>query len=673
MQFLFPGFLWALAALAIPVILHLFYFRRYKKVYFSNVRFLREVKEETSARNKLRNLLILLMRCLALAFLVFAFAQPFIPVSGDVYQGSKNVSLFIDNSFSMQSFGQDLPLLDRARQKGREILDAYSEEDQFQILTHDLSVAQQRYLSKEEAIAELEEIDITADVVSFSRAVTRQQQLAASDDPEKFAGYYISDFQKATTDIDTADRIANYHLIPVQSVQEKNITVDSAWFDAPAQMLNQTSAMVIRITNFSSDDVENVKLTVSVDGQEKPLGALDIAAGETVHDTANITILKTGWHQVIVRITDFPVQFDDTYYATFYVDEDMHILSINGSQPNPRLVAAFANNPHYQLDDQNVAQLNYSSMGTYDLIILNEVVQISSGFAEELHGYISDGGKVLFFPAPGAAPEGYNDFLSRCGANTFTGYEEQERLVGYINTQEFLFSDVYINTQRNLRLPATQANYTSTTLQGRTGERILGYRDGSSFLEKYVIDRGYLLVCSAPLSNEISDLSKNAEIFIPLLYKAAIVESSNRPLAYTIGQPAVIEVDAVDNTGDRVVTFSGAREFIPAITPLGSRMLLDPGDQVREAGFYDLVAEEEVIGVYAFNYDRTESDLSYYTVDELDSRYGAAFEIWPAVARASLTEQITQRERGITLWRWCIILALAFLALEILLIRLWKS
>ncbi|HMX40777.1 MAG TPA: BatA domain-containing protein [Saprospiraceae bacterium] len=67
MSFVFPAFLAALAVLAIPIIIHLFYFRRFKKVYFTNVRFLKEVKEETSNRQKLRNLLVLLMRCLAIA------------------------------------------------------------------------------------------------------------------------------------------------------------------------------------------------------------------------------------------------------------------------------------------------------------------------------------------------------------------------------------------------------------------------------------------------------------------------------------------------------------------------------------------------------------------------------------------------------------------------------
>ena len=93
MQFLYPTFLFALAAIAIPIIIHLFYFRRFKKVYFTNVRFLKEVKEETSARQKLRNLLVLLMRCLAVIFLVFAFAQPFIPQDVAVKKGEKSVSV----------------------------------------------------------------------------------------------------------------------------------------------------------------------------------------------------------------------------------------------------------------------------------------------------------------------------------------------------------------------------------------------------------------------------------------------------------------------------------------------------------------------------------------------------------------------------------------------------
>ena len=133
MQFLFPAFLWALLALSIPIIIHLFYFRRFKKVYFTNVKYLKEIKEETSNRNKLKNLLILISRCLAVACLVFAFAQPFIPKGTGIKSGLNYVSVFVDNSFSMSANKSEIPLIDIAKDKARSVVSSYGDEDRFQI------------------------------------------------------------------------------------------------------------------------------------------------------------------------------------------------------------------------------------------------------------------------------------------------------------------------------------------------------------------------------------------------------------------------------------------------------------------------------------------------------------------------------------------------------------
>jgi hypothetical protein len=430
---------------------------------------------------------------------------------------------------------------------------------------------------------------------------------------------------------------------------------------------------MIRVTNHGTSDVENVKLTMAIDGQEKPLSALNIAAGESMLDTAQITILKTGWHEVTLRITDFPVQFDDTWYLTFYVEEEVQVLAVNGGLPNPRLTAAFSGSSHYNLDQQSAGQVDFSAMRAYDLVILNEPQSITTGMTEALYQYLSvTGGRVILFPAPDRPVSSYNDFLSRCNANSYNAYQQAEKVVGYINTDEFLFNDVFLNTRGNLRLPETKANYSSADLQRTGREKILGYRDGSSFLDKYRVGNGMLLVCAAPLDENVSDLSRNAEIFIPLLYKAAIATGKSTPLSYTIGQDPVIEVDATGTEQDRVFTFRGTTEFIPGMTPLGSRMLLTPGDQVREAGFYKLLSGDRELGSFAFNYDRTESNLESYTAQELAAQLGPRFPILQSSSQSSFTELISQREKGIQLWKWCIVLALLFLLLEIVAIRIIK-
>lgn len=279
MQFVYPAFLFALAALAIPIIIHLFYFRRFRKVYFTNVRFLKEVKEDTSARSKLRNLLVLLARCLAVIFLVLAFVQPFIPQDAEVKQGRKGVSIFIDNSFSMSALSEDVPLLEKAKQRAREVVNAYGVEDEFQILTNDFEGRHQRMVSQEDALALIDEIAISPAVRDLSKVVTRQKQALSTSSADIPSSYIISDFQRNITDIqDFRDTSIQLNLIPLQAVQERNIAIDSAWFEAPVQMIGQNNPLLVRVSNLSDEDADNLRISINYDGQTKPVGAAAIPA-----------------------------------------------------------------------------------------------------------------------------------------------------------------------------------------------------------------------------------------------------------------------------------------------------------------------------------------------------------------------------------------------------------
>ena len=120
MNFLYPGFLFALLTIAIPIVIHLFNFRKFKKVYFSNVQFLKEAKEQNSSREKLKHLLVLFSRILAVAFLVFAFARPFVSSEKTLNPSQRNlVSIYIDNSYSMETVNREGSLLDEAKRKAK--------------------------------------------------------------------------------------------------------------------------------------------------------------------------------------------------------------------------------------------------------------------------------------------------------------------------------------------------------------------------------------------------------------------------------------------------------------------------------------------------------------------------------------------------------------------------
>jgi hypothetical protein len=151
MHFLYPAFLFALLSLAIPVVVHLFNFRRYQKVYFSNVQFLKEVQEQQSSRRNLKERLILASRLLALFFLVLAFARPYISQIKNINAGGQRiVSIFLDNSYSMQTLNREGSLLDEAKRRAKEIISAYSINDKYQLLTQDFEGKHQRLLTRDE-------------------------------------------------------------------------------------------------------------------------------------------------------------------------------------------------------------------------------------------------------------------------------------------------------------------------------------------------------------------------------------------------------------------------------------------------------------------------------------------------------------------------------------------
>ena len=107
MSFLYPFFLYALIALAIPLIIHLFNFRRHKKVYFTNVSLLEDLEIRSKNVKQLKKWLVFALRSLALVFLVLAFAQPYIPSENDNLRNNRTETvlvLVLDNSLSMNQF-----------------------------------------------------------------------------------------------------------------------------------------------------------------------------------------------------------------------------------------------------------------------------------------------------------------------------------------------------------------------------------------------------------------------------------------------------------------------------------------------------------------------------------------------------------------------------------------
>lgn len=672
MQFIHPYFLWALGVLAIPIIIHLFHFRRFKRVYFSNVHLLREIKEETSTRSKLKNLLILLSRCAALAFLVLAFAQPFLVSKSIDDQRPRAVEIFLDNSFSMEANREEVPLLTIAKDKAQEIINSYEQHDKFLLLTHDLEAKHQRYVDQKTALSFVQEVTITPAVTPLQNIMNIMDRLMNNIEDHKHSRYFVTDFQSNISQFEAPlDTMVDLTLIPLTAVQENNVAITNMQWEAPIAMKDQENRLLIEVTNYGNE-VEEVELRLSYEGQERPLGILRIESNTQEWDTVIIPVTKIGWHQMELSINDYPIEFDNSLYGSFEIKDKIHILSIYENRPNNYLKTAFESIDYYELRQESKGNIRYETIESMELIVLDDLIDVSSGLAAELVKYVRGGGNLLIFPSVNAQVSGYNGLLAQLNVDRLEKLEDRPSEVSTLNVEEFVFQDVFQSRRSNIRLPKTTKNWSLNGNSANTRAYLLRYRDGSSYLNRYSVDRGNVYLSAASLLPEYNDLVINAEIWVPMLYKMALSSGIRRPLYHTIGVDDLIPSNNLVQTNTGGYLVQGPSEFIPGIGGSRGETYIDIRDQIKQAGQYELAYEGELVQTLSFNYNRIESQVTYRPVEDVNKDLGNRATIISNVAQADLTIAIQEQRQGISLWRWCLIFALLMLLVETALIRFWK-
>ncbi|MCA1764586.1 MAG: BatA domain-containing protein, partial [Flavobacteriales bacterium] len=323
MEFLNPGFLYALAALAIPIIIHLFNFRRFKKIAFTNVRFLREIKQKTQNQNRLKHLLVLLMRLLAFLFLVLAFAQPYIPTDDNAEKNAeKMVSVFVDNSFSMEGESEAGVMLEVAKNRAIDIADVYSSTDRFQVLTHDFEGKHQHFVARSEFVNAVQEIELSPQSQNLEQILNRQSDLLGRESQNKLKqSFIVSDFQKSRFDFSSVkpDTTSSISLVHLDRNSPNNIYIDSVWFPTPIRKIGASDAVNIRIANNGNEPVENVSLKLEINGKQKAIGSFGAAANATVDTSLTFIHEEPGIQRMEISLNDFPITYDDTYFLSYNV------------------------------------------------------------------------------------------------------------------------------------------------------------------------------------------------------------------------------------------------------------------------------------------------------------------------------------------------------------------
>ena len=677
-----------MAAIAIPIIIHLFNFRRYRKVYFTNVRFIDQVRKKTRRKSQLKHLIVLMLRILAIASMVMAFAQPYIPLQEETRsrESERLVSIYIDNSFSMQALTGSGSALDMARRIAEEIAEAYSPSDVFHIITNDFDRKHQRILNRDDFIQALSGVNFSPAVRKTGEIFARQKDFLFESGYTDRQSFIISDFQKSIAAFSAGqiDTSAKIYLVPVMATQSENIYIDSCWFENPVHQIHQQSRLLVRLKNASGIDYEKIPLKLIVNGVQKALASFNIASGEHMDVSIPFTHHEAGIKKARLEIDDYPVIYDDAFYFSYYVQDLFPVLSIYDELENPYLSSFYGSDSLFSYSSQPETNLNYSAFQLNNLIVLDQLKKISSGLVQELLKFVQSGGSLLIIPSTEMDQVSYRLISDSFGACSYGPLDTVRSKVTSLNLQHPLFFDVFekwpddpLNQFRNIDLPIVFQHFPLRCPALSLTETLITLGNGRDFLNVLPVEKGKLYLLASPLDPDFTNLPRHA-IFVPVLYKIALNSQPLLPMFHTIGRSDKIKLPWLDVPGDQILKIreeENGKEFIPERRDglQGTELILH--QQVRDAGHYSIIGDEQSKHIFSFNFDRRESDLTLLGEEEIEgliSSSGAENLSIFSFAGKPVARSIQELNEGIKLWKLFIIFVLFFLAAETVLLRFWK-
>ena len=669
MVFLYPQFLLGLLALAIPIIIHLFNFKKTKKIFFSNNQFLKNVKKASSSKLKLKHYLILASRMLFITFLVLAFAQPFIPSTKEELN-NQSVYIYLDNSMSMSNkLNNDQNALDVAVNYIDEILNLYPASSQFVLLTNEFNPFSNSLKSAEQIKEAITEINFTGISRSLTEILNRFNRMEAFNLNENDV-FILSDFQKSTTgqlDLVNFDPKHNYSFIPLTPEQTSNVFVDSLYLTKPFLFEGQNNQLEVSLANASDQEVNDLIIKLFVNDIQVANASVDIAPNSKNVVKFDLASGLQKQNRCRLSFEEFPVSFDNDFYFSLNLASRISIVEIKNSPAGTNIEKVYGNDNIFNFSSYNVNNMDYSQIKNADLIILNNLSELTSSLTASLKGFLNNRGHILLIPSENVRAESFDNLVNRV---RFTSLKETD--TKNLSPPDFanpFYENIFEETNVVLDMPQARR----TLNWSANAASLLSFNNGEPFLAE-ISDVGKIYILGSPLNNNYTNFHKHA-IFVPVMYKiASLSKSINERLYYSINEPVIsVGIDSVaKNEVYKLANLTDQnQELIPNQRAAGADLILELPKNSLEAGYYDLQLKDEGKKILAFNYDKSESLLQSYGEKDLDVAFSTLpnVKFYEADNVSQFTKEIKEEHFGITLWEYAIILALFFLLCEILLLR----
>ncbi|PWJ34102.1 BatA domain-containing protein [Sediminitomix flava] len=677
MSFLIPSALYALALLAIPIIIHLFNFQRAKKVYFTNVAFLKGVKQVTKNRNRLKHILILLSRMAFMACLIIAFARPILPVeNGQEVNLGRNISVYLDNSFSMQNELSNQAVMDIGKDYVEQITNIFSDKGLYQLIDNSFSGNSYYFTESTRLKDKLAELDYSNISRGLQQVYDKQSNVLRSyaEAPSNQI-FWISDFQKSSVGDLSAlktDTLNKFYIIPLSPDPAPNLFVDSVWLESPFIKARENNILHAKVVNSGTDDIVDRQIKLFVGDVQVSSSNVSIEAGSDQTIEMTFAVNQKGQHACRLSIEDYPITFDNDYFFVVKVAPQINIVAVTETDQG-YLKGVYGNEDFFNLTVYTTKNVNYNALSEADLIILSNLPNINSTLSKEISKAFQKGKNIVVFPSEKADFKSYSASLGMNFKAVNQGGEPAQIGIQPPSEEIPFFKDVFEDVSPRMNMPqAAPVCYWNLR-----GNNLLKLRNDRPFFSEVPVGEGKLFLFASPLNNDFTNFHQHA-LFVPVMYNMAIGSKTKAvKLAYSF-DGTLAKVDVKDLKPNDVVKLThGETELIPAQKIFANSLTIDIPKGKLPAGIYEVKSAETDLtyNLVAFNYPREESLLDYYTTSELQKIFESKpnVQVFSDLQQESFTRTFSEKNKAQPLWRYFLIASILFLIIEVLIIRFWKT
>lgn len=641
MQFKHPELLYALFLLLIPIIIHLFQLRKFQKVAFTNVAFLKEATLQTRKSSQIKKWLILLIRMLILAALVFAFAQPFTSKT-DAFKKEKETVIYLDNSFSMQAKGDQGELLKRAVQ---DIISNVPENENISIFTNNKVF---KNTSIKAIKNDLLQLDYSSNQLTSESALLKSKTFLNTKTKTLNNILLISDFQEDESNFKIEeDSLNQVNFVKLSPINKNNVTIDSLYISET----NPTTVELKVILKNSGTPIDNLPISLFNDDNLIAKTSVEIEQKSEASFSLPINKIINGK----ITINDSSLQFDNTLFFNINKPSKINVLVINGDDDG--FLKRIYTDTEFNYTSTPERQLNYNLIDSQNLIILNELNSIPVALTSALKQFTSQGGFIIVIPSKDNNKISYNQLLANYNS-TFNDLVTSEKRITTIKYSHPLYNNgVFEKQVKNFQYPKVNSFY---GILSKKLVPVLQFEDGKPFLGQY---KNAFIFSSA--LNQKNSSFKNSPLIVPTLYNIAKQSFKIPELYYTIGKENAFDVDTKMQQDAVLSLQKEGISIIPKQQYFNNKVVINTSEEPTVAGTYAIINKEDIVKKVSYNFSRSESDLTYKNLSNLK-------HITVSDSITEIFDTIKSDTKVNALWKWFVIFALALLIIEMGILKFFK-